>query len=301
MSQEAKMKLSSFIALSLISASAITCTNAQVDSATQQLQGLYKVLHDVALPGSGFDLTIPKRQRLALVLPGKVLSKTDYYPGQLYEESLKGDDPNAKIVDIPLRVQQKMFQLCDVVPGLNPFRGAESGESFSIIYRDVLGSMDIKGFDELSEEKKKRHKRALEVLAEVVTDHGEKGETVNTTRLALYRKYQRLYNEAKERMETLISQQKSDLTRIEYERWFVGAYPLLQSEVDGAFLDWQVVGNKDIVELERSRLDTSSPAVELLDAKSTLRASGFTSLDRTQTVYPVSFVPGDWYNDLDFK
>ena len=81
----------------------------------------------------------------------------------------------------------------------------------------------------------------------------------------------------------------------------MGAYPVLQSEVEGAYLDWQVVGNKDIVELEKSRLDTSSPAVELLDAKSTLRASGFKSLDRTQTVYPVSFVPGDWYEELEFK
>ena len=70
MSQEAKMKLSSFIALFLISASAITCTTAQAaveSAATEQIQGLYKVLHDVALPGSSFDLTIPKRQRLALV------------------------------------------------------------------------------------------------------------------------------------------------------------------------------------------------------------------------------------------
>ena len=66
MSQQAKMKLSSFIALFLISASAITCTNAQ-SAATEQIQGLYKVLHDVALPGSNFDLTIPKRQCLALL------------------------------------------------------------------------------------------------------------------------------------------------------------------------------------------------------------------------------------------
>ena len=70
MSLQAKMKLSSFIALFLISASAITCTTAQqqVESAaTEQIQGLYKVLHDVALPGSNFDLTIPKRQCLALL------------------------------------------------------------------------------------------------------------------------------------------------------------------------------------------------------------------------------------------
>ena len=297
------MKIASFLALFLFSASVTTCINAQTveTKATNQLQGLYKVLHDIALPGSSFDLEMPKKQRLALVLPGKVLSKTDYYPGELYEKSLKSDDPNAKIVEIPLRVQQRMFQLCDVVPGLNPFRGAESGESFSLIYRDVLGSLDIKGFNELSEEKKKRHNKSLEVLSEEVEDRGEKGEIVKTTRLALYRKYQRLYNEAKEKMETIINEQRSTLTRDKYEGWFVGAYPMLQSEVDGAFLDWQVLGNKDIVDLERSRLDTSSPAVELLDAKSVLRASGFTSLDRTQTVYPVSFVPGDWYNDLDFK
>ena len=194
-----------------------------------------------------------------------------------------------------------MFQLCDVVPGLNPFRGAESGESFSIIYRDVLGSMDIRGFDELSDEKKKRHKQSLEALTEEVQDYGVKGGVVKTTKLTLYRKYQRIYNEVKEKMETTINEKRSNLTRDQYEHWFVGAYPVLQSEVEGAYLDWQVVGNKDTFELEKSRLDTSSPAVELLDAKSTLRASGFTSLDRTQTVYPVSFVPGDWYEELGFK
>ena len=116
-------------------------------------------------------------------------------------------------------------------------------------------------------------------------DYGVKGEVVKTTRLALYRKYQRVYNEVKEKMETTINEKRSNLTRDQYEHWFVGAYPVLQSEVEGAYLDWQVVGNKDTFEFEKSRLDTSSPIVELLDAKSTLRASGFTSLDRIQTVY----------------
>ena len=57
-------------------------------------------------------------------------------------------------------------------------------------------------------------------------------------------------------------------------------------------------GDKEIVELHKSRLNTSSPGLLLLEAKSSLRSSGYTSLDRTQTVYPVSFVPGDWYKYL---
>ena len=70
-----------------------------------------------------------------------------------------------------------------------------------------------------------------------------------------------------------------------------------QSKLDGAYLEWLVFGRKDEVESKWLQLDNTSPGfnLELREAKSALRASGVSSLDRTQTIYPVYFNPSDWY------
>ena len=107
------------LALFLFSAAVLCFDTAQTEkvetAATNQLKGLYKVLHDVALPGSDFDLTIPKKQCLALMLPGKGTKQNRLLSWATLCSELETQDLSAKIVDISLCVQQRMFQLCDVV------------------------------------------------------------------------------------------------------------------------------------------------------------------------------------------
>jgi hypothetical protein len=277
--------------------------------ASSQLRRLYQVLHDIALPSADVGLENTVEQRLVLLLPGKILSYDDYYPGGPYVDSLKSQDPNARFVDIPPRIMENMFRLSDIVPGINPFNGFESGESLSALYREIVGSLDIVGFEKLSEDKKKRFKESVEYLIQKVQDPEPKfncqsgneiqPECKEITRLSLYRRYQQRYNEEKEMLETEVEDRRQNLTSLQYQLWFTRTYPSLQAKVDGALLDWLVFGDKDNVELYRSRLDTSSPGTVLLEAKSALRSSEFSSLDRSQKIYPVTFVPGDWYQYIN--
>lgn len=285
--------------LLLLAVALVPCVQGQsegdVENSRKQLMTLYKILRTVALPSDDIDKDLPQEQRLVLLLPGKILSYDNFYPGDDYVRSLRGVDREAGYLEIPPRIMQNMFRLSDATPGLNPFRGADTGLSMSAIYRDIISSLDIKGFDELTANQKVRQKKSIEYLTERVSDPLNNSEI---TRLSLYRRYQEKYNDAREKMEKEIEAQRLSLPSLDYQVWFQREYPIMQSGVEGAYLEWLVFGDKENVELHKSRLDTSSPGLLLLEAKSALRSSGYTSLDRSQTVYPVSFVPGDWYKYL---
>lgn len=285
--------------LLLLVVALVPCVQGQsdgdVENSRKQLMTLYKILRTVALPSDDIDKDLPQEQRLVLLLPGKILSYDNFYPGDDYVRSLRGVDREAGYLEIPPRIMQNMFRLSDATPGLNPFRGADTGLSMSAIYRDIISSLDIKGFDELTANQKIRQKKSIEYLTERLSDPLNNSEI---TRLSLYRRYQEKYNDAREKMEKEIEAQRLSLPSLDYQVWFQREYPIMQSGVEGAYLEWLVFGDKENVELHKSRLDTSSPGLLLLEAKSALRSSGYTSLDRSQTVYPVSFVPGDWYKYL---
>lgn len=236
------------------------------------------------------------------MLPGKVLTERDYHPGAEYIASYSQTDAD-KYLEIPPIKMQNLFNLVDVVPGIDPLQGQESGESFSRKYKNVLGRMDIKGVDKIAKDQRVRQQQSVDFLTEVPERSQDECNNLPEdacikTRWDIYRYYEKIYNEKKKAMEEKIDFEKNNRTALEYQYWFIRSYPSLQAEVDGAFMDWLVKGDKDIVELYRSRLDTSSVGTLLLEAKSSLRASGFTALDRSKTVYPVNFIPGDWYKYL---
>ena len=67
------------------------------------------------------------------------------------------------------------------------------------------------------------------------------------------------YNDAREKMEKDIEAQRSSLPSCQI--WFQREYPIMQSGVEGAYLEWLVFGVKENVELHKSRLDTSLPGL----------------------------------------
>ena len=259
----------------------------------RRLKEMYTVLHNVALPAplNGGRST----KRLVLMLPGKVLYERDYHPGAEYLNSYSETNPDTYL-EIPPIKMQNLFNLVDVVPGIDPLQGQESGESMSTLYRDILGRVDIKGIDSLAKDQQVRHTESVSFLVTEVAHPDNPDETI--TNWDLYRVYEREYNERKREMEETIDRERNNRTGLDYQYWFIRNFPILQADVDGAFMDWLIKGNKDLVELYRSRLGSSSLGTILLEAKTALRASGFTSLDRTKTIYPVSFVPGNWFEYL---
>ena len=290
------MKCNILVTLGLLLLSATILAMEEVDTVAEskeRLRQLYLVIHNVAMPEALHAGEISKR--LVLMLPGKVLSEKDYFPGQAYVDFQKNPTGD-KYEEIPPIIMQNLFRLTDVMPGKDPLQGQESGESFSQVYKFVLGQVDIKGIQELSDGHKQYMQESVEFLLTLVQDPDdvEKEET----RWALYRRYEEAYNMAKERMEETIDTERREQSSVDYQYWFQRVYPSLQATVDGAFMDWLVKGDRDRVELYRARLDTSSPGTMLLEARSSLRAAGVTALDRSGTVYPVTFVPGNWFKYL---
>ena len=235
---------------------------------------------------------------MVMLLPGKVPSYYDYFPGDAYEAYLENPDYGYtdQQVTIPPRIMENMFALADIVPGRYPLRGAESGESMAILYEDILNKMEVKGFNQKTLEEKERYVTAINYLAEEITD--PLNVTMNVTRFQMYRRSQELYNQRKLDMENIIEEMRTTLPGIEYGRWFQRNYPTLKSHVEGAYTEWLIFGQKEIVELYKSYLDVESPGIDLEKARMALRASGLAALDRTRTIYPVSFVPGNWYRYL---
>ena len=290
------------IVVSLQQAAADTAadTVAAARHSKTTLANLYTVLRDVALPPPSAEATgdEPTEQRLVMLLPGKVPSYYDYFPGDAYEAYLENPDYGYtdRQVTIPPRVQENMFALADIIPGRYPLRGAETGESMAVIYEDILNKMEVKGFNQKTQEEKERYVHAIDYLSEEIPD--PLNVTQNVTRFQMYRRGQDLYNERKLEMENIVDEKRSSVPGIEFERWFQRNFPSLKSGVEGAYTEWLIFGQKEIVELYKSYLDVESPGVDLEKARMALRASGLASLDRTRTIYPVSFVPSNWYRFL---
>lgn len=290
------MKYFNFATLGLLLLATAILAVEEVDTVAEsrkRLRQLYLVIHNIAMPAALHAGKVSKR--LVLMLPGKVLSEKDYFPGQAYVDFQKNPTGD-KYEEIPPIIMQNLFRLTDVMPGKDPLQGQESGESFSQVYKFVLGQVDIKGIQELSDGHKKYMQESVEFLLKMVQDPDDSER--EETRWELYRRYEEAYNKARERMEETIDTERRERSSLDYQRWFQRVYPSLQATVDGAFMDWLVKGDKDRVELYRARLDTSSPGTVLLEARSTLRATGVSSLDRSGTVYPVTFVPGNWFEYL---
>ena len=278
------------LVLLAVSSSAVVDKDAESE---KRLKQLYTIIRNIALPEGVHTTKLSKR--LVLLLPGKVLSPDDYYPGDSYV-NFKQNPSEGKFEEIPPAVMQRLFRLVDIIPGVDVFQGQESGERMSVFYRQVIGDMSIRGVEEIARQKEIMQQESVRFLLEAVVDPDNFQK--NASRWDLYRRYEMVYNDEKRIMEEIIDTNRNSRPSTDYQLWFQRSYPILQAKVDGAFIDWLVKGDKDVVELYRSRLDTSSPGTLLLEAKSALRASGTVSLDRTETVYPVQFTPDDWYKHL---
>ena len=99
-------------------------------------------------------------------------------------------------------------------------------------------------------------------------------------------------------MEDEIDKARRTKSLIDYELWFQRNYPALNSRIEGAYTQWLVFGEKQKVEVYKAYMDVASSGSQIEKARMSLRASGVTSLDRTKTIYPVSFEPGNWYKYL---
>ena len=265
-----------------------------VDKSSQILADLYLTMRTIAFPKSpyGSDTT---HNRFVLMSPGKVLNYYDYYPGDAYSASIKAKNTTAPEALVPPSVMEKWFDIADVVVG-GDLNSGTTGKQFSVIYDTILSQMSIKNFKNLYVDAEARYNEAKAYLTEPVQN--PVNLTQNTTRMFLYSFYQEEYAQRKLDMEQTVNDARKRLTSLEYQLWFQRNYKLLNAKVESSYTKWLVFGQKDLVELYKTYMDTTSAGSELEEARIILRASGVDSLDRTRTIYPVSFEPSNWYEYL---
>ena len=191
---------------------------------------------------------------------------------------------------------EKWFDLADAIPSPDPLGAQDTGKSLANVWRSILHETQIIGLRERTNEAQHSYNQGSNFLNSRIPD--PENLTANVTRLALYERYRDQYNDRKLDMESRIEEKRQNLGSLGYELWFQCAYPSLQSRVDSAYTKWMVFGQKELVELNIAYMDTGSSGQRIEEARAVLRASGVHSLDRTRTIYPVSFEPSDWYKYL---
>ena len=209
---------------------------------------------------------------------------------------LQNPDQGTKFAIVPPHTMEKWFDLADVIPSAEPLSGQDTGRSLANVYRSILTKMTIKNLEEQGEAVQRLYNQAIGFLNEVMP-HPE-NLVKNTTRLALYNEYKEQYNERRLEMENIILDKQDKLESIKYQLWFQRSYPLLQAKVESAYVRWLIFGQKELCDIYITYLDTSASSKSLQEARVVMRAAGVTSLDRTRTIYPVSFEPSDWYRYL---
>ena len=205
-------------------------------------------------------------------------------------------EPGAKFAVVPPQKMEKWFDLADVIPSVNPLSGQDTGRSLANIYRSILSQMTIKNLKEQGDRIQSLYNEAIGFLNKVMP-HPE-DLTRNTTRLALYNEYKEQYNDRRLNMEKIILDKQEEMQSIKYQQWFQRSYPSLLAKVESAYVRWLIFGQKELCDIYITYLDTGSSAKILEEARVVLRAAGVISLDRTRTIYPVSFEPSDWYRYL---
>ena len=273
---------------------AVTETQDAVKKSKETLASLYTIIRGIALPPPSAEATgeEPTKQRLVMLMPGKVPSYYDYFPDNSYEDNPEYNYTDQQ-VNIPPRVMENMFSLSDVIPGRYPLCGVDSGESMAVIYEDILNMMEVR---EKSQEDRERYATAIKFLTEKISD--PLNVTASVTRIQLYKRGRQIYNKKKIEIQNTIDTMRRTRPGTEFERWFQRNYLILKSRVEGAYTEWVLIGYKGKVELFQSYLHAESPGADLERARMIFKASGFSSLDQTSTIYPVTFVPENWYRYL---
>ena len=269
---------------------------AAADNAANIMIDMYTALRNVLSPKSPLSVNGVTSNRFVLLSPGKVLNYEDYDPGPEYEHNFLGENSSSPEPVIPPRKMEKWFDIADVMVGADPFTGGVTAKSMAQSYKTILSQIQVLGLEKKSAEARAKYNKALSYLTTTVPD--PENLTLNSTRLSLYSRYQDEYAEKKLDMEEKINEARTSRGSLEYELWFQRMFPSMNSKVEGAYMKWLSFGEKDLVELYKAYLDSTSSGAEIEEARMALRSSGVSSLDRTRTVYPVAFEPGNWYTYL---
>jgi hypothetical protein len=259
---------------------------------------LYDRLHDIF--GTGGN------QLFAMEWPGRVLDQVTYAyeVDSIYSEMTR-----------PQPVLEGEFRLSDGLIDVAPLVAGPNGSQLSTTYQEALNQLvpAYTGVNKSYQADKEKLRTWLleEVSAEYVGDDGKPVTLTKIARIELYDTLNTRYlqavaswNEQKTALLRKAQSEPNSTAALEaYAKWLAEDAPPVEAELESKFADLVVKGYYHEVRSVISSLDISLAGEALENAKASMRASAMSSLDETETVYPVQFSPEDWFKGLstDFQ
>ena len=192
-----------------------------------------------------------------------------------------------------------MFNLVDVIPEATSIvTELEEAQLLSKTYEYLIDNLEIIPQDLEGMELQ----QARVYLQEKVEDLGQsltEEATRLVPRLSLYLSYKNMYYLKKLEIESVMEEKKLMLPGTLYSNWYDQHFLSLQSQIDGAYLKWELYGDKIEVEKKLYKLDLRDRSEPLQEARALLIASKKRSKYREEKVYrPVQLFPGHWFDLL---
>lgn len=244
-------------------------------------------------------------QMLVLEWPARVLDETSYaYP--------LVDSYSA--LSKPTRVAENEFRLTNGLLDVARIVGGTNGEQLSEVYNSALNQLVPSYSNESSSyqgDKETLRSWLLETITAEYDDDAGNATSITATRVEVYaalsERYERALASWGEKKNAVLGTAEADADRTteleKYSRWLVREAPAMQAELEAKFADLVVKGYYHEVREAIASLDITTPGEALERSKAHMRASGWSSMDESMTIYPVQLQPADWFRGLttDFQ
>lgn len=231
-------------------------------------------------------------------------------PGRVLDESTYIFDTSTiyATLEKPQPVLEAEFRLSDGLLDPEQIVGGPNGKLMSVQYSEALNLLvpNVVNLSQFYKDRQTIREWLLEEVKAVID-----GEEVPLSRMELFQRLNSTYEDAKsawvtEKTARLVAAESADNPTVAleaYAKWLANEAAVEEGRLDGLFADLVVRGYYHEVRTYLSVMDVSSVAELLEQTKSNMRNSSMSSLDETETIYPVEFQPTDWFKALstDFK
>lgn len=212
----------------------------------------------------------------------------------------------------PQPVTEAEFRLSNGLVDVSPIVAGPNGKQLSTSYETALSKF-VPGYPE-AQVKYQADKETLRawLLEEVTGEYLDDSKTMQAlkgSRIEIYTILNQRYLDAvsgwdESKTARMEAAQGAGVGALDdYARWLAETAPAVEAGLEAKFADLLVKGYYHEIRSALATLDVESVGEALEKAKTSMRASGMSSLDETETIYPVQFQPQDWFKGLstDFQ
>ena len=251
------------------------------------------------------------QQRFVMEAPGRILDEETYaFDASSIYSSMEKPQP---VIEAEFRLSDDLYDVASLIGGPN-------GKKLSLQYLDALNSLlpDLGAATDVESDREQLRVWLLGAVSSSVDktdlqlDANHRPEFTVTTeqftgnRMGFFQTLSQIYLGLKaqwetaktELLETAMAGDKGKLTLDDYSRWLANTAPVVEAELAALFADLVVRGYYHEVRTYLGLMDVASPGEALEDAKARMRDSSMSSLDETETIYPVVMQPVDWFKGL---